>query len=180
MDAGEKQELLESLECGRQVLLAELDGLSEDLAARTPGPGRWSVRECVEHLSLVEDYLFAQLTSSQITASQPSQKPVGSRMRENSILKRGADRTRPLEAPEMVRPTGRFATLAEALAAFVTSRDQTVHYVRTNNEDPRARAAHHPLLGPVNCQEILLIMAVHPHRHAAQIREIRQAISATR
>jgi hypothetical protein len=175
MDAREKQDLLESLESGRQVLLAELEGLSEDLAARAPGPGRWSTRECVEHLCLVEDYLFAQ-----IAASQPSETPFGSRMRENSILKRGADRTRTLEAPEIARPTGRFATLGEALAAFLQSRDQTLQYVRTTNDDPRARTAHHPLLGPVNCREILLIMAIHPHRHAGQIREIRQAISAAR
>jgi hypothetical protein len=175
MDAREKLEILESLESGRAALIAELDGLNEDLAARAPVPGRWSARECVEHLCLVEDYLFAQ-----IAASQPSETPVGSRMRENSILKRGADRTRTLEAPEVVRPTGRFATLAEAVRAFVTSRDRTIRYVRASNEDMRARTAHHPLLGPVNCQEILSIMAIHPHRHAGQIREIRKTVSAAR
>jgi hypothetical protein len=175
MDPREKHELLESLESGREALIAALGGLTEDQAARTPEPGRWSVRECVEHLSLVEDYLFAQ-----IAASEPSQAPVGSRMRENSILKRGADRSSRIEAPGVARPVGRFATLAEALQAFTTSRDQTIRYVHALKEDPRARTAHHPLIGPANCYEMLLIIAIHPHRHVAQIREAREAISATR
>jgi len=171
MDAREKQDLLESLESGREALLAALNGLTEDQAARAPEPGRWSVRECVEHLSLVEDYMFAQ-----ITASQPSETPVGSRTRENSIRKRGADRSSRIEAPEVARPSGRFQTLAEALQAFTTSRDQTIRYVHALKEDPRTRTAHHPLIGPANCYEMLLIIAIHPHRHVAQIREIRASI----
>ncbi|MBZ5633924.1 MAG: DinB family protein [Acidobacteriia bacterium] len=172
MDAREKQELLESLESGREALLAALYGVTEDLAARVPEPGRWSVRECVEHLFLVENYLFAQ-----IAASQPSERPVGSRAREARILERGADRTNRLEAPEVARPTGRFPTLGEALDAFLTSRALTIRYVHAWKEDPRSRTAHHPLIGPVNCYETLLIIAIHPHRHVQQIREV---VSSTR
>src|SRR5436190_17942708 len=148
MDAREKQQLLESLETGRVALTAAVADLAEDVAAKAPAPGRWSVLECVEHLCLVEDYLFAQ-----IAASTPSETPVGSRIRENSILKRGADRTRTLEAPEVARPTGRFPTLAEALNAFSSSRERTIAYVQDLQGDPRMRTAHHPLIGNVNCYE---------------------------
>jgi hypothetical protein len=172
MDAREKKQLLESLETGRDALTAAVAGLADDLATKPPAPGRWSVLECVEHLCLVEDYLFVQ-----IATSTPSETPVGSRLRENNILKRGADRTRALEAPEVARPSGRFPTLAEALRAFAFSRDRTIAYVQNVVEDPRMRTAHHPLIGDVNCYETLLIMAVHPHRHVAQIRE---AIAAAR
>jgi len=175
MDTRERQQLLESLETGRDALTAAVARLAEDVAAKSPAPGRWSVLECVEHLCLVEDYLFAQ-----IAASTPSEMPVGSRFRENNILKRGADRTRTLEAPEVARPTGRFPTLAEALKTFVSSRDRTIAYVQSLQEDPRMRIAHHPLIGDVNCYETLLIMAIHPQRHAPQILEIRDALAAAR
>jgi len=171
MDAREKQDLLESLETGRDELLAALDGLTENQAARVPEPGRWSVRDCIEHLLLVENYLFAQIATSHF-----SKTPAGSRAREARILERGADRTKRLEAPELARPTGCFPTLSEALNAFLASRDETIHYVQALTEDPRLRTAHHPLIGPVNCYETLLIMAIHPHRHVQQIREIRNAI----
>lgn len=175
MDAPEKQQLLESLENGRATLLAAVAELPEETAARPPGPGRWSVSECVEHLFLVEDYLFAQ-----VATSTPSETPVGSRLRENNILKRGADRTRTFEAPEMARPTGRFPTLADALSAFVASRDRTIRYLRGISDDPRLRTAQHPLIGAVSAYETLLIMAIHPHRHIQQIRETREVLAAAR
>jgi uncharacterized damage-inducible protein DinB len=175
MDTRERQQLLESLETGRNALTAAVSGLADEAAAKSPAPGRWSVLECVEHLCLVEDYLFAQ-----IAASTPSETPVGSRSRENSILRRGADRRRPLEAPEVARPTGRFQTLAEALSAFASSRARTIAYVQGLQEDPRMRTAHHPLIGDVNCHETLLIMAIHPQRHIGQILEIRAALAAAR
>jgi hypothetical protein len=33
----------------------------------------------------------------------------------------------------------------------------------------RAKVAIHPVLGRVNCYEMLLMMAAHPRRHAEQI-----------
>ena len=175
MDAHEKQQLLDSLEGGRAALLAALDGVTEEQASRAPEPGRWSVVECVEHLFLVETNLFER-----IAASEPSETPVGSRSRETRILQRGADRTNRFEAPEPARPSGRFPTLSAALAAFLDRRQQTIAYVRAANEDLRLRASSHPLIGVVSSYENLLIMAVHPHRHSAQIREIRDAVAAAR
>jgi hypothetical protein len=174
MDARDKQEILESLESGRDALLAALDGLTEDVATRAPRPGKWSVLECVEHLFLAEEFLLEQ-----IAVAQPSEVPVGSRAREARILQRGTDRTSRLEAPETARPTGRFPTLAAALRSFVEVHDRTVRHVRELEEDPRMLTANHPLIGRVNCYEMFLIIAIHPHRHAAQIREAREAISAT-
>jgi hypothetical protein len=34
----------------------------------------------------------------------------------------------------------------------------------------------HPLLGPANCYEMLLMMALHPLRHVGQIEEIKAAL----
>jgi hypothetical protein len=39
-------------------------------------------------------------------------------------------------------------------------------------QDLRRELTSHPLIGVVNCYEILLMMAVHLHRHARQIEEI--------
>ena len=175
MDDHEKQQLLNSLESGREVLVSALDGVAEDEARRVPEPGRWSVLECVEHLFLVENNLLER-----VIASQPSETPVGSRALEERILQRGADRTNRFEAPEQARPTGRFPTLAQALAAFLNKRDQTIAYVRSSNDDLRLRATTHPLIGAVNSYENLLIMSIHPHRHSHQIKEIRTALAAAR
>lgn len=164
----EKKEMLASLESGRGELLAALRGVTEEQAVRRPGPNRWSVLECVEHVALAEDFLFARILASEAVGS-----PVVNQRREAKIPKRGLDRSFKIEAPDPARPTGRFPTLAAAVAHFVESRDRTIQYVEACTEDLRARLTTHPLIGTVNCWENLLMIAMHPHRHAAQIREVK-------
>jgi hypothetical protein len=93
-------------------------------------------------------------------------------VREGLIAKRGADRSRRIAAPEMVKPCGTYASVAAALAAFESLRERTVRYVEGCDEDLRAKVTTHPLLGAVNCYETMLMIALHPKRHADQIREI--------
>jgi uncharacterized damage-inducible protein DinB len=168
MEASEKQELLASLHAGRQALLEVLEGISQEEAARVPEPGRWSVLDCVEHVALVEDYLYARLLEGQ-RVEETGINPV----RERRIRERAADRSRRVAAPDAVKPAGRYATLESALAEFLAARDRTIRYVDRCDEDLRARLTTHPLLGPANCHEMLLMIALHPLRHAAQIREVR-------
>jgi DinB superfamily len=170
MEKYEKEKLVADLESGRQMLLDALNGVTEDVATRTL-PGRWSVLECVEHLVVSEDYLF-----SQIVASHSSPGPVLNEKREALIVARGADRTKPVSSPEVGKPAGRFSTLADAVNGFLASRQQTIRFVENCTEDLRSKLTTHPLIGNVNCYETLLMIAVHPKRHAEQIQEIKATL----
>ena len=172
MTADEKQKMLAWLEQGRDALKAAVDGVSEEEAARVPAPGRWSVLECVEHIAIVEDYLYGQIVVSTAVA-----EPVINALRESLIPVRGLDRTRRIECPAEGLPAGRFKTLAAAIAHFLESRERTIALVAANREDLRARITTHPLLGTVNCYETLMMIAVHPLRHVGQIEEIEAAHS---
>lgn len=170
MQPHEKQELIDSLTAGRRTLIDAVDGVTEDLAKRAED-GRWSILQCVEHLALAEDYLFGQ-----ILAATPNDTPLVNQRRERIIREHGSSRSRPMAAPEAATPQGHFATLAEALAAFSASRARTVAFVESYTMDLRAQLTTHPVVtGPVNCHEMLLMMAVHPFRHASQIQELRAA-----
>jgi hypothetical protein len=171
MEAHEKVEILKALESGREAFLDALNAITEDLARRSPAPGRWSALECVEHVAISEDFLF-----SQVTQATPSDVPVVNQEREVRILARGTDRTNPVVSPEVGRPTGRFSLLADAVQHFLDRRERTVRFVESCQEDLRSKLTTHPLLGPVNCYEALLLMAVHPQRHAKQIQEIKTAL----
>jgi hypothetical protein len=64
--------------------------------------------------------------------------------------------------------------LREALKGFEASRPWTVEFVNAHEEDLRAKLAAHPLMRPLNCDEILLLMAVHPARLARKWKRSRQ------
>src|SRR5262245_3367842 len=167
MHVEDRTEILANLKSGPRALLEALTDITEDVAKQSPGPGRWSVLECVEHVAAAEDYLFHQ-----ISTAKPSEIPQVNIAREAAIVERGLDRTRRIRAPEVARPQNRFTTLKDALQHFQATREKTIQFVENCLDDTRAMIASHPLIGPANTYEILLIMAVHPHRHAEQIREI--------
>jgi hypothetical protein len=173
MTERESQQILASLEKGSEALLGALRGVTDESAIRIPGPGKWSILQCVEHVAIAEDYLF-----SLITASTHSEMPFINQQREVFIATRGTDRSNRRDSPPETLPRGRFSTLHEALQGFLASRERTIKFVDTTKEDLRSLITSHPLLGTANCHEVLLLMAVHPARHAQQIEESKTATAS--
>lgn len=171
MEAADREMLIGLLADTQQKLCEAAKGLSEVQARRQPAPDRWSVLECVEHVCLVEDAMFARFTTNLAPADAPAD-----RSREAVVLQVAANRSRKFSAPEHVRPTGRFPSLAAALDHFQKSRARSIDYVRSCELDPRAYTAQHPVVGPISGQEFLIILALHPSRHAEQIHEVRRTL----
>jgi hypothetical protein len=87
----------------------------------------------VEHVAVVEDHLFGQIAAAHaahaVDAAHAEEAPVVNPRREALIQARGTDRSFRIEAPEVARPTGRFATLAAAMQRFLTARECTIRFV---------------------------------------------------
>lgn len=163
-----KTEIVQTLENGRQELLKSASGLTEGEAQSHPQPGRWSVLECVEHVTVVEEIFLGRLEN----APRESAPPVN-REHEADLESRIKSRVNRAEAPELARPTGRYANLADALQAFQSVRARTIRFAEQNSENLYSRAGAHPRFGPLNGIEFLIMMNAHSLRHADQIRELR-------
>jgi hypothetical protein len=171
MNATDREQILRLMAESDEALVAAVAGLADEGAQRRPEPARWSVLECVEHVILVEDSVFARIN----VHSTPGAPPAEPR-REGQILRGMTNRERTFPAPEHAEPTGRYSSLAEALQEFRKRRALTVAYVEQYQDDSRNRTTLHPALGPVSCQEMFLVLALHPARHALQIREVRKSL----
>jgi len=171
MNAADREQILRLIEESDAALVAAASGVSEEGSRRRPDPERWSVLECVEHVILVEDGVFASIS----VRSTPGAPPVETR-REGQILRGMIKREHKFSAPESAVPTGRYSSLPEALQEFRKRRACTVAYVAQYQEDPRNRTALHPVIGPISCQEMFLVLALHPARHALQIKEARTSL----
>lgn len=172
MTENERKTILASLEHGSTALHEALGGVSDEQAVLVPSEKRWSILQCVEHVGAAEDFLFFL-----IAGAQTADAPMVNTQRETMILARGADRGNKRESPAAALPQGRFTRLQDALEGFRASRARTIEFVNAHEGDLRARFTVHPLMGPLNCHEILLLMAVHPERHAGQIEEIKAAVA---
>ena len=161
-------DILQCLEDSRAEFLAATEGLSEAQAKASPAPGRWAVIECGEHVVLVESLFLRSLRNPIAEPAPPLDKE-----KEAHILSRAAARATALQAPEAVQPTGRFATLTEAIAKFNAARAKSIQFVETQGAGLYSLAAKHPFLGVCNGAEAMVLIAAHSRRHAAQIRETR-------
>ena len=76
-------------------------------------------------------------------------------------------------APEMLQPHQRFASLPDAVAAFLAARERTFEFTRNTRDDLRSHFTDHSVLGPLDGYQWLVGNARHAETHAAHIRELR-------
>jgi hypothetical protein len=171
MSAAETIEIIEILEKSKEDFHAAASGLSESLAKTRPEENRWSVLDCVEHVATVEEIFLKRLASGEYTEAPPQDKA-----KEAALAARVVDRSTRRQAPETVLPKGRFTSLAEGLERFHSARRRTVQLAQERAGDLYTLASAHPVFGPLNGVEAMIIIANHSRRHAEQIREVRAVI----
>jgi uncharacterized damage-inducible protein DinB len=162
----DRDRLLEGLDAGRLELLSAIEGMSDEEAIAKPANGGWSALENVEHVAITEKLMLRRLAMQPVALVQEM-----SREREAVLYARISTRGRKVDAPEAALPKQRFATLGEALGAFLRTRERTLQWLNNCQFDLRSHAVEHPAVGPATVYEFVLIMAAHAARHARQIQE---------
>ena len=107
-----------------------------------PAPAQWSVLDCVEHIVVAEGRFLGWLQNPSADEAPPMDKP-----KEAKLLLGVASRSQRVNAPEPVHPTGRFATLAEALAQFDATRANSIRFAESAGAGLYSLAAKHADLG---------------------------------
>lgn len=172
--------LMAQLNRVRHALRVAVSDVPVDLRERRPGPDRWSVAEVVEHLAIVETRtgsLIAELAAGAPAAGDdPATTPadhIGAEARAGLL-----DRTRKLEAPPVIRPSGALDTDA-ALAMLERSRDALLaSFAASSGRDLGAVHRPHPRFGALDGYQWAAFTAAHEERHTAQIREIAEQLAA--
>jgi hypothetical protein len=171
MSPQETTEIVQALKDSRAEFHAAAAGVAEAQANVNPAPDRWSVLDCVEHIAIAEGRFLGWLENPEAAPPPPMD-----REKEAKLLAGVASRVNRAQAPEPVRPTGRFATLAEALAEFDAARARSIAFAESKGAGLYSLAARHPFFGPLNGAEVAILMVAHSRRHAAQIKEVRAAL----
>lgn len=171
MNEHDRQKMLSVLERTRDEFLGAVAGISEEQARLKPSSDRWSILECAEHVVSAERGMFTAITQRSAPLSSPNEHG-----REDGFLRNGTDRSRRYTTSASLAPTGRIATLEDAIKKFRELRAHTIEFVASCRADLHDIEVPHPIGGLVTGQECLALLAVHPARHAAQIREVREAL----
>jgi len=166
MGKEDRQHVIAHLELTESWLADEIAGLSPAQLNFRYAPGKWTVRDVVEHLTLAEPQYWADF---QKEIKQPPAKPKG-QVTDLDMLWYGIDRTERQKTSPQEEPKGRFTDIQQGLASFRKLRAEILAYARTTDDDLRAHA--YPEWG-VDAYQALLGISTHAQRHILQIREIK-------
>jgi hypothetical protein len=171
---GDRDRALSELYVSRKQFLDSVAGLTEAQWKFKAAPDRWSIVECAEHIALTEDLLLDGLPKMLQSPAEP-QKRAAVKGKDEMVLKMSADRSKKVQAPEMLVPKHRWNTLAEAVDHFRQSRDRTLDYVRTTRDELRDHFFEHPAFGTIDTYQFILGISAHCTRHTMQLNEVKQS-----
>jgi uncharacterized damage-inducible protein DinB len=170
----ERNFAMSHLNATRKRFHDSITGLTEAQWTFKPGPDRWSIAECAEHIARSEDFLYGMLTEKIMKGPASPEKKAETKGNDELILKFVTDRSKKAQAPEPLRPTGQWASATESLAHFNESRDRTIAYVEKTPDDLRAHIIpSEPPLKSMDAYQWVLVISGHSARHTAQIEEVK-------
>ncbi|WMT39634.1 DinB family protein [Paenibacillus sp. D2_2] len=163
----EFQDINQKLKETREELLTTLNDLSRDQLNARRKPDSWSIGQVCQHLIKTEELYVLAIKR-------------GLRSNEDSIIESKPvelllDRSRKLEAPDIVKPTEEILEREEIIEQLHISRVKFNEFLNTL-EDPSVlsrRYFKHPAFQEMLLIEWLESLYLHEQRHIAQMNEIK-------
>lgn len=169
----ERAKAIDYLKQTQKDFLASIEGVSEAQWKFKAGPDRWSIAETAEHIAVTEGFIWDLVSGKIMKSPAAPEKKAEVKGKEEIILTKVPDRSRKAQAPEPLKPTGRFATREALMKEFESIRAKEIAYVTETKEDLRSHFEDHPALKTMDAWQWLLFNGAHCKRHTAQILEVK-------
>jgi hypothetical protein len=174
-------ELRDYADAQRSALLSAVLATPSERWTERPGPERWSIVELFEHLYKVEHScarVIAKGAADARAAGHPMETDTHSVL--GTLDATGLrDRTRPIQVPERVAPTGTWSP-EQALERLTASRAELHEAIRA--ADGLALGSiyqTHARFGDIDLYKWILFVAEHEARHVPQAEEIAEQLAAS-
>jgi hypothetical protein len=169
----EREEGVAELEGSRKAFLDATNGLSEAQWNFKPGPDRWSIAECAEHIGVTETFILNLITEQALKGPAEPEKRAQVQGKDATIMPMALDRSAKFKAPEIIQPTRRWATSGEITKNVLENRARTIEFVSTTQEDLRDHFMDHPVFKTLDTYQWILLTSAHMRRHTLQILEVK-------
>lgn len=161
----------------RDKFKAAISSLSDDQINSLPEGEKWTIRQIVEHVSMVSEGVVRICGKLLAKAEADKRLSDGRFAVSNSFVEKGVEIVDvKLEAPERVHPVAG-ATIDESFAKLDATREM-VEDLRERFEkfDGTEAKFPHPYFGDLSAQEWLVLCGAHEARHLKQIRKLAEKI----
>lgn len=169
----ERKLAVDQLKRTQDEFLKAIEGLSEAQWNYKPAPDKWSVAEVAEHIGVSETTIFGLIGNVVMKSPATPEKMAEVKGKDMQVIQMVPDRTSKFQAPEMLKPTGRWATREALVKEFKTNRATTIKYAAETNDPLRSHFLDHPALKLLDGYQWLLLLSAHSERHTKQILEVK-------
>lgn len=169
----EKMAGLAELERTKAMMEKSLAGLSEAQANWKAAPEKWSVLECVEHLSLTESALTGMLTATLRGPDASAEQLEKSKGKSQRLTRFMPDRSNKVQAPAEIRPAGKYETLPAGKDALFAARMHTMELLKKGDASLKTHILNHPFFGEIDGLAWFHMISLHMERHNKQIEEVK-------
>ncbi|HEV2387631.1 MAG TPA: DinB family protein [Candidatus Acidoferrales bacterium] len=166
----ERERLTGYLARSGERLLALTRGLTAAELDYKPAPDRWSIAECLEHLTVVENRVLGRIEAALGETPDPTKRSAWEG-RDEELIRTIENRTPRVKAPELVEPKRQWGH-EELFRQLEAARRRTLEFASAAHGALRSYLLPHPLFGELDCYQWLLAAAAHFERHRAQCEEI--------
>jgi hypothetical protein len=168
------QELTDYVAGVRAELTDWVHATAPEALLRTPGEGKWSATQVIQHLGKVEgsvtkalEGMFAQALAEGFPADPADSSVLGALDKYRVVDRSG----RRLDAPPPFHPDA-IPDFDANWNSLLAVRQQTLAaYGTVDGRDLTRIAFPHPFFGPLNAYEWLLLVGQHERRHLDQMQE---------
>ncbi len=168
----ERKFVVTHLKESKKELLKSVKGLTDAQLNFKPGAGKWSVKECVMHIILIENSLWDRVEKS-LAASTNPEKRSEIKITDDQLLKEFSDRTNIVKTANSFYPEkAKYNNMDEAVDAFKQHRSMMINYMKSSNADFRNHVIQIPL-GLLDAYQVCLAIAANNNRYLQQINEVK-------
>jgi hypothetical protein len=168
----ERDFAVQYMEKSRDTLLMDVKGLTPEQLNWKADSTRWSIAQCVEHIALAESMLMGVVEMNLKPPADPSKRD-SLKFTDQQIMSFLTNRSQKFQAPEMLKPSGKFGSYQAALDSFIVSRNRNIEFVKNTQADFRDHYWINPGFGRIDDYQALLFMVAHSKRHTAQLEEVK-------
>ncbi len=174
LSTSERKELIVQLQNSLDKFNATIAGLSSNQLNFREKDKKWTIAECIEHVTLAE-LKFPTIVADEMQKPSNPDYRKKIKIKDDKIRPKMLSRIWKAKSPEVFKPTGRFTSSDEAIKTFQEQRVKTLDYVNTTNDDLRNHFWKHPLTGTIDLYQTLILMSAHLERHSEQMEKIKAA-----
>jgi hypothetical protein len=167
----ERKFAIAQLKDTRTDLLVSVKGLSERQINFKPSADKWSIKECLYHISQTEKEVWDKLETAMKEPATPERRSE-LQISDEQIMKAVIDMPCKLIFAETSQNNrAQLRSISESLSNFRSSRAEHLKYVKTTTGDLRNHFIQLSI-GWVDCYQAIIFMAGQCNKHIQQINEL--------